>query len=97
MTHTFTPGPWRWHLGRGANPRLHIQTSGGYQIASTPKVNKHETREDDARLIAAAPDLLAALHQLDTWLHSGITVDGKAPEIAQQWTRAAISRATGAV
>ena len=49
---------------------------------------------DELRAVNA--DLLAALHQLDTWLHSGITVDGKAPEIAQQWTRAAIRRATGA-
>ncbi len=56
-----TPGPWQYHLGRGANPRLHIQTSAGYQVASTPEVNKYETREADARLIAAAPSLLDAL------------------------------------
>lgn len=59
-----TPAPWKFHLGRGANPRLHIQTIGGYQIASTPEVNKHETREADARLIAASPSLLSFVRSL---------------------------------
>ncbi len=63
-----TPGPWTYHLGRGSNPRLHIQTMGGYQIASTPEINPHRMaaeenagREANAALIAAAPELLAAL------------------------------------
>ena len=37
--HTATP--WRYHLGRGANPRFHIQTEGGYQIASTTQIDGH--------------------------------------------------------
>lgn len=63
-----TPGPWKYHLGRGANPRFHIQTAGGYQIASTPELSTHpqakvenEEREGNARLIASATELLAAL------------------------------------
>ena len=32
-----TPTPWKYHLGRGIDPRIHIQTIGGYQIAQTPK------------------------------------------------------------
>lgn len=65
-----TPGPWFCHLGRGANPRFHIQTSGGYQIASTTELSRHSVayeenaqREANARLIAAAPELLAALKE----------------------------------
>ena len=76
MTHT--PGPWKYHLGRGAKPRFHIQTEGGYQIASTTELTTRLTakqaidfeenhqREANARLIAAAPDLLAALEECVT-------------------------------
>lgn len=64
-TTNHTPGPWRFHLGRGASPRIHIQTSGGYQIVSTTEVSRHAPeaieQRANARLIAAAPDLLAAL------------------------------------
>ena len=60
-----TPAPWQYHLGRGKNPRFHIQTLSGYQIASTPEISlaKVESTEQEAnaRLIAAAPELLAAL------------------------------------
>ena len=60
-----TPGPWKHHLGRGSSPRFHIQTSAGYQIVSTTELNQskeeNEMREANARLIAAAPELLEAL------------------------------------
>lgn len=61
----FVPGPWKYHLGRGANPRFHVQTSGGYQIVSTPEIRGSTevdaATEANARLVAAAPDLLEAL------------------------------------
>lgn len=67
----FTPGPWQYDIGRGANPRFHIQTTGGYQIASTTELDKHSqafeenaAREANANLIAAAPELLQALVDL---------------------------------
>ncbi len=63
-----TPGPWMYHMGRGAYPRYHIQTTSGYQIASTTQVldlpsaaNENASKKANARLIAAAPDLLDAL------------------------------------
>lgn len=66
-----TPGEWKYHLGRGANPRFHVQTMGGYQIASTPELKRHpqahndnEAHEANARLIAAAPELLEAAKRL---------------------------------
>jgi hypothetical protein len=63
-----TVGPWRYHLGRGANPRFHVQTTAGYQIASTTEVSRNaieaSEQEANARLIASAPDLLAALESI---------------------------------
>ena len=66
-----TPGPWKYHLGRGANPRFHIQTTAGYQITSTPELEngpihytESQSKEANARLIAAAPDLLEALGEM---------------------------------
>lgn len=41
-----TPEPWQYHLGRGADPRFHVQTQGGYQIASTPPLHR-DTRSHD--------------------------------------------------
>ncbi len=40
---TATPRPWRY-----------IQTTAGYQVASTPTINKYELREADAELIVRA-------------------------------------------
>lgn len=61
MPANHTPGKWQYHLGRGANPRFHIQTTGGYQIASTPELSPHsqakienEEREANAAFIVRA-------------------------------------------
>lgn len=58
-------GPWKYHLGRGANPKLHVQTLAGYQIASSPELSQHPAEQKSQRanikLIAAAPDMLIAL------------------------------------
>lgn len=61
MPANHTPGPWQYHLGRGANPRFHIQTAGGYQIASTPELSPHSqaTIENEAREANAAFIVLA--------------------------------------
>jgi hypothetical protein len=73
-----TPGPWMFHLGRGANPRFHVQTTSGYQIASTTELNSHpqakdenEQRQANARLIAASPDLLEACELVQKWMLGG--------------------------
>jgi hypothetical protein len=95
-----TPGPWRYHLGRGANPRFHIQDVGGYQIASTTELVRHkqaheenEAREANARLIAAAPELLEALTAL---LEASETIDAYEDLLSEpeRKARAAIAKAT---
>lgn len=55
-----TPGPWKYHTGFGSVQRHHIQTEGGFQIACTPECDEHT--QANARLIAAAPELLAACY-----------------------------------
>lgn len=69
-----TPGPWKVSLGRGANPRLNIQASGGFQIASTPILSRDPRAKEenalrlaDADLIAAAPELLALVRWSCAW------------------------------
>jgi len=69
MTTQHTPGPWKVKQSQGATLRLfggpHIQ-AGRRTIAwpDFPSVSENDTSEANARLIAAAPDLLAALKAL---------------------------------
>jgi hypothetical protein len=92
-----TPGPWKYHLGRGASPRFHIQTEGGYQIASTTELVRHSqaveensAREANARLIAAAPELLLVAKEfLDL-----MEIKGMDPEYREH-VRAIIAKAEG--
>lgn len=95
---TPTPGPWEFHLGRGANPRFHIQTEGGYQIASTTELVRHPqayeenaAREANARLIAAAWELLEAVRTL---LNTPIDVPEEFDKALRQGI-AAIAKAEG--
>jgi len=66
MKLSYTPGPWDWH-----GPYM----TGGFKVSALDK-DGHQTmqafvdsadratNEANARLIAAAPDLLAALHAI---------------------------------
>jgi hypothetical protein len=60
MNAKHTPGPWVVRNAIGHNPLL-ICNQSGDQIAELCYMNGPEM--DDARLIAAAPDLLAALEE----------------------------------
>jgi hypothetical protein len=72
-----TSGPWDWFIGN-ANGRglIRVETSidaavSGKHICSMPRGTESE---DNARLIAAAPELLEALKQLSShpsssWAH----------------------------
>ena len=78
-----TPGPWRGHQ--------HAKGFWRIRGASGPYFAEVDT-EPDTRLIAAAPDLLAALEGILIAVEQlGIFPDG---ELARQ-TRAAIAQAKG--
>ena len=78
-----TPGPWEAH---GANV-----FAGKNCIAICDTDNDTQERmEANARLIAAAPELLAALQMVMSLYGDGFAAD------AQAYARAAIARATGA-
>lgn len=92
MSTTHTPGPWRvvavdW--SPEGNARFEIE-------------GVHRTGIADARLIGAAPELLAALEGMEKWASS--IYDGYPPSTAsiaaapyREAARAAIAKATGEV
>lgn len=104
-----TPGPWmflasvvpgQFVICNEHGPRVDVALTYGFE---------HTPREANARLIAAAPELLEALQALDAdWSSfwplgpdipaSGDRIASIAPETAEIWrtVRAAIAKATGA-
>ena len=61
MTTTHTPGPWRYVLGWPEPDTPEYQVLGDDDRTVTARTYS----EDDARLIAQAPQMLAALKQLE--------------------------------
>jgi hypothetical protein len=95
MSAQHTPGPWRVSLaGRTKTRGIDILNVHELRIASCPEgtwlYRDHETREANARLIAAAPDLLAALEGLFLLLDAGSLYEPQAYA-----ARAAIAKAKG--
>lgn len=90
----FSPGPWRWEAAKccgvegGSLLRAH-----GIPLAWCADEGQHaeilETRDEDARLIAAAPELYEAVVDLLGW-------DGIDPRAAAS-ARALIARIDGVV
>lgn len=69
-----TPGPWRLSL----RP-VHLDPNDPHRIgAGISTIAEVSSCEDDARLIAAAPDLLAELQ------HVALILDGEPADIAQR-------------
>lgn len=90
MSAAFTPGPWK------ADSRLHVRAAGDQVIARCyATLGKYELEEPNARLIAAAPELLDALqpfvaHNSDA---ETITIIVRTADVKR--ARAAIAKATG--
>ena len=94
-----TPGPWRATLGRSqmSDPGTTIYHLGQWGVYSD--ADSHGDPEADARLIAAAPELLAAVEQTyaeladisNEWPGRG-TAKGQAKLVA---LRDVIAKATG--
>lgn len=95
MTAQHTPAPWIWgpNARRYADPNLpECQRVMNVHLGKTTALCWDER---DARLIAAAPDLLAALREIVAAVESG-DVDGYSP--SGDWfreARAAIAKTIG--
>lgn len=74
MTYTantqHTPGPWSIAMDDGAYPKAIIEALDGDGYESTIAVvyKFDDNLDSNAHLIAAAPELLAALEQIDSYL-----------------------------
>ena len=92
MKNTFTPG--EWEIGKHATPDYAPQF-GIYAGAAARDhvIVKGEHAEADARLIAAAPELLAALQAIDAYEDDRPAAGTREREL---WDirRAAIAKAT---
>lgn len=96
----FTPGPWNWSHNSASDSStacigITPETEGGYRgsvadLQSCEHINGTTMQETEAnaRLIAAAPDLLAAIQTL-------VSNGGIGPESMFHDARAAIAKATG--
>ena len=91
MNTQHTPGPWYWSDNVPDFPKTHciIVDADGFTIAEPSPMS-----ETDARLIAAAPDLLIALRDLlEDAVALGICESNMSGSAVA--ARAAIARATG--
>jgi hypothetical protein len=93
-----TPGPWEWD-GNVWGYDSENEAPWLVQAPWTGKSSKNVLTgtikcesEADARLIAAAPELLEALHEL----YVALEIDGCAQPFQMQKARAAIAKATQA-
>lgn len=100
MAHT--PGPWyayksghmkRWDITTEPDPN-----QGAFYVAQVPSWNERSDPAANARLIAAAPDMLAALElyvALDNDHRSGCTIEPDDWAECHQAAAAAIAKAKG--
>jgi len=92
MTTTHTPGPWAVSAG-SYGPEMQINGADGFGVALCADGVGDGVMERNARLIAAAPDLLAALQSI---VASADANCGDSLANAIDTARAAIEKAGGA-
>ena len=93
-----TPGPWSY-IGNGDVVAKSNKYCGGEKDIASVFLTVNDEDEANARLIAAAPDLLEALKACADWLDWLVTPhdDPKGAHAAHiKQARAAIAKATGA-
>lgn len=88
----FTPGPW---VIEKAADAYCIASVGNLVIMPSSGKVKHDNTEADARLIAAAPDLLEALEMIVAEADSYTARTGKPVYNWLDQARAAIAKARG--
>lgn len=87
-----TPGPWKLEHGTYVHRGRWVVTAEGMPTSS-PVVsisNHDDAAEYDGYLIAAAPEMLVALKEAETWLSGWASAEPQLSTI-----RAAISKAEG--
>ena len=103
---THTPGPWVVESLPDEGPSIHTGGSGiarriaGVDVGGWKRTTLADA-EANARLIAAAPDLLEALQAIAHFIHTTSAAEGGASKysanvVAADMVRAAIAKATGA-
>ncbi|HHZ8399307.1 TPA: hypothetical protein ACWMHB_001516 [Pseudomonas aeruginosa] len=85
-----TPGPWKWNHGR----LLHNVAGEYSETILDIEEEAWRPTDDDSKLIAAAPELLEALQDLDA-LRGPFPPSDEAVEAAWRKASAAIAKATG--
>ena len=88
-----TPGPWE---ARGPGTERAWISAGPIDIACTRAVKGHD-HAANARLIAAAPELLEAAKKVKQWMYIYGVIDANSPEDTDAWdaVTGAIAKATG--
>ncbi len=93
MNTKHTPGPW--HIGMKPGPMIYGSDSSQVADLRADLLDKGE-RAANARLIAAAPDLLALLQRMaDGEIMGGTFNHAETVHEYQKLARAAIAKATG--
>jgi hypothetical protein len=90
MTTAHTPGPW--HIGMKPGPMIYGSDSSQVADLRGDLLDRGEAQAN-ARLIAAAPDLLAAISRAVEFMRANYS-DEDMPDILPA-ARAAIAKATG--
>lgn len=98
MSSKHTPGPWVVT----PHPDTHVDVFGVGEIMDDKEMQYalshtfcYQNAEANARLIAAAPELLEALKDLIGWVPGGVHFHTDAPQKAVERASAAIAKATG--
>lgn len=91
MSETYTPGPWSWEFSRIGDRRIALSNHQGQDVMiSTTDIDDHaliDVGEANARLIAAAPDLLQACESVEQYKlvsHDDIIIPKRVWENAQR-------------
>lgn len=97
MTATHTPGPWQVieYAGGVTSIEHHEPTGYGYRQSDIARIQPlSEQKEANARLIASAPDMLAALESVYAYVTDIFDESEFSPDIVEE-IRAAIAKAEG--
>ena len=98
-----TPGPWRFEFYKNDSDEYCHRVVGSYIdkngwpdiVCDNEPYYPHQVSEADARLIAAAPDLLEALKKIASLGMSQFFTQADFADECQNIARAAIAKATG--